>query len=290
MGISTNFLTHSHCFQSRLFKSGDMGQVLIVYDPDDVEETSFFLQQRHDPYSHTLLSGLTPPSTFVWSRIFKKQNRPPKVDFAKVMRGSNTKTLVFSNGARNANCFQVEQDLGEVNVAGKEDVETDFIHPKELDKLFLKPGQRLRVDGIDIEPIPGLSVEKIIQQKRQETQERLIRQMQEEKRRKKLEKRRRKEGKEGIVDESAESVAKRGKLDAGGGGGSSSVLPATTATTAPPEMIPAWQKAAAASALEAEIVALQSELASPGLIESRQTELRQMIEEKKRALMAAMTQ
>jgi hypothetical protein len=82
----------------------------------------YFESQRYDAETHTLLSGFAPPATYIWSRIFKKQNKPPKVDFGKV-----------------------EQDLGDVNILLKEDVEMEFIHPKELESLYLKPGQALKV-------------------------------------------------------------------------------------------------------------------------------------------------
>ena len=98
------------------------------------KKNRYFESQRYDPETHTLLSGFAPPSTYIWSRIFKKQNKPPKVDFGKV-----------------------EQDLGDVNILMKgcsflrifffflicyfsyvEDVEMEFIHPKELESYASK--------------------------------------------------------------------------------------------------------------------------------------------------------
>jgi len=249
--------TYKMVSKSRLFKSGDIGQVLVVYDPNDAEDAAFFEQQKHDPFSNTLLSGITPPSTFTWSRIFKKQNRAPKVDFAKV-----------------------EQDLGEVNVAGKEDVEVDFIHPKELDTLMLKPGQKLVVDGIDVEPIPGLSVGAIILQKRREQEERLKKQLQEEKRRKKEEKRKKKEaaGKGGDP-----STLKKIKVELTPG-----------AAVASAAVVPSWQKAVMmtdiAKALEGELAVLVAELESGQANDERAMALRASIEEKKRQIQAALRQ
>jgi TATA-binding protein-associated factor Taf7 len=84
--------TYKMVSKSRLFKSGDIGQMLVVirftllllpdflcvkvYDPNDEEvcvrrclaryntnfdfcsqDAAFFKQQRHDPFSNTLLSG-----------------------------------------------------------------------------------------------------------------------------------------------------------------------------------------------------------------------------------------
>lgn len=163
--------------KSRLFKSGDIGQVLLVHDPNDADDREFMAQQRYDPYAWTLLSGVAPPTTFIWSRIFRKQNKPPKVDFNKV-----------------------EVDMGDVNVIGKEDVEIEFIHPKELETLYLKPDQSLVVDGIDVEPIPGKSVGEIIKAKRQAAEERARQLYLEEKRRKKEEKKRKKLMKDGNVE------------------------------------------------------------------------------------------
>jgi TATA-binding protein-associated factor Taf7 len=207
--------------KKRMYKSGDIGQMLIVHDPENEEDVAFFKSQRYDAVHWTLLSGITPPSTYIWSRVFKKQNQPPKnVDFAKV-----------------------ETDLSDVNILLKEDVEMEFIHPKELDVLYLKPGQSLLVDGIDIEPIEGKSVGEILKIKREETTERLKQQILEEKRLKKEQKKRKKQGKESggnLVAEGERSSDVAQKEDASGatagavpGGGS--------ATNAPPAA--SWQVA-----------------------------------------------
>lgn len=255
-----------------------MGQMLVVYDPDDPEEVAFFQQQRHDPYTKTLLSGLTPPSTFTWTRIFKKQNRAPKVDFARVILSEGAWCVSV---ARSLHLAQVEQDLSEVNVAGKEDVQTDFIHPKELEKLFLKPGQRLVFDGVDVEPIPGLSVAQIIATKQEEHKERLLRQMQEEKRRRKEEKRARKQG--------GESTLKKARTDAEEGA-SDAPAPASAAAA----VVPVWQRAAMASEavrrLEAERKVLEDELAAPECTRERAAELTALIEAASRAIAEALTQ
>ncbi len=161
--------TYKMASKSRLYKSGDVGQVLLVHDPEDPEERLFFESQRYDRETHTLLSGFAPPTTYIWSRIFKRQNRPPKVDFHKI-----------------------EQDLSDVNILLKEDVEMEFIHPRELETLYLKPGQLLRVDGNDLEAIEGKSVGEIIKIKRMEAAEQMKQRMQEEKRLRKEAKRRKK--------------------------------------------------------------------------------------------------
>ena len=157
--------------KSRLFKSGDMGQMLLVHDDKDSADCEFFESQRFDPVTFTLLSGVTPPSTYIYSRIFRQQNKPPKTDFAKV-----------------------EQDLGDVNVLRKEDVQMDFIHPRELETLMVRPGQTLLVDGIEVEPIEGKSVGEIIKIRRQEKAEELAREIREERRAKKRSQKRRKMG------------------------------------------------------------------------------------------------
>ncbi len=161
--------TYKMASKSRLYKSGDVGQVLLVHDPDDADEKLFFESQRYDQRTFVLLSGFTPPTTYIWSRIFKPQQRAPKVDFHKV-----------------------EQDLSDVNILLKEDVEMEFIHPKELETLYLKPGQLLRVDGTDLEAIEGKSVGEIIKIKRTERAEALKQRLAEEKRQRKEAKKRKK--------------------------------------------------------------------------------------------------
>ncbi len=264
--------------QSRLFKSGDIGQVLVVYDPADEDDVAFYQKQRHDPYSKTLLSGLTPPSTFSWTRIFKKQNRAPKVDFAKV-----------------------EHDLGEVNVAGKEDVEVDFIHPRELDKLFLKPGQKLVVDGVPVDPIEGQSVGQIMLTKRQEQFERLKRQMEEQKRQRKEEKRRRKEAAAGgdgakrvKVEASHPESAPVARAVAVAHNGGDALPETAAAAAAVADNMPQWQRAAVMSAtvhkLEGEIARLTGELSAGGVSAEHAAQLRAQIEERKRAIATALRQ
>ena len=161
--------TYKMASKSRLFKSGDVGQVLLVHDPDDEEEKHHFESQRYDPHTFTLLSGFTPPATYIYNRIFKKQNKPPKVDFHKV-----------------------EQDLSDVNILLKEDVEMEFIHPKELETLYLKQGQKLIVDGQELTAVEGKSVGEIIKIVRLEKAEQLKQQLLEQKREKKEAKKRKK--------------------------------------------------------------------------------------------------
>jgi hypothetical protein len=176
--------TYKMASKSRLYKSGDVGQVLLVHDPDDAEERLFNESQRYDHETHTLLSGFAPPTTYIWSRIFKRQNRPPKVDFHKI-----------------------EQDLGDVNILLKEDVEMEFIHPRELETLYLKPGQILRVDGTDVEATEGKSVGEIIKIKRMEAAEQLKQRKAEEKRLRKEAKRRKK------MDAEMDPAEKKARID-----------------------------------------------------------------------------